>query len=50
MPVPDVAAAGDGDQTMFMVLIGLVLLAAAGALIVIRKNKAKKMDLGQTQI
>jgi hypothetical protein len=51
---PAVAAADEGgmdpDTTMALGVGGVLLLAAAILFVVIRKNRAKRMDLGQTQV
>ena len=40
----------DADTTMALGVGGVLLLAAAILFVVIRKNRAKRMDLGQTQV
>lgn len=40
----------DADTTMIIGLGGILLIAAAILFVVIRKNRAKRMDLGQTQV
>lgn len=51
-PAADVAMDGgmDADTTMIIGLGGILLIAAAVLFVVIRKNRAKRMDLGQTQV
>ena len=47
--VPDMGAT-DPDTMMAMGFGGILLIAAALLFIVIRKNRAKRVDLGQTQV
>jgi hypothetical protein len=44
------AEGGDPDTMMAMGFGGILILAAAFLYIVIRKNRAKRVDLGQTQV
>jgi hypothetical protein len=44
------ASATDPDTIMAVGFGGILLLAAAVLFVVIRKNRAKRMDLGQTQV
>ncbi|MEK7355549.1 MAG: hypothetical protein AAB250_03825 [Bdellovibrionota bacterium] len=51
-PIADASMDGgmDADTTMIIGLGGILLIAAAILFVVIRKNRAKRMDLGQTQV
>ncbi len=45
-----VAEAGDDDMTTTLALVGVVLLAGVGLMVVMKKNRSRRMDLTQTQI
>lgn len=49
-PPVDVASGSDPDTVMAIGFGGILLIAAAVLFVVIRKNRAKRMDLGQTQV
>ena len=49
-PVGEPEGASDPDTMMAVGFGGILLLAAAVLFVVIRKNRAKRMDLGQTQV
>ena len=44
------SAMGDPDTVMMMGFAGILIIAAAVLFVVIRKNRSKRMDLGQTQV
>lgn len=46
----DDASAGDPDTMMAMGVGGILILAAAVLFVVLRRNRAKRVDLGQTQV
>jgi hypothetical protein len=49
-PSPAATAGADEDMTMTLALVGVVLLAAVGLMVVMKKNRTRRMDLTQTQI
>lgn len=46
----DEASANDPDTMMAMGVGGILLLAAAVLFVILRRNRAKRVDLGQTQV
>jgi len=49
MPVKD-DAGGDPDQMMMIGIGGILIMAAAVLFVVLRRNRAKRVDLSQTQV
>lgn len=47
---PSEESMGDPDNMMAMVFAGILIVAVVVLFAVIRKNRAKRMDLGQTQV
>jgi hypothetical protein len=50
MNAPIDASSSDPDTTMILAAAGVVLLGVAAAFVVVRKNRAKRIDLSQTQV